>query len=58
MSTPDTDKRPRGRPRIPDDQRQTERVEVRMTAAQRAKYERLGGAPWMRDQIDEAPEPK
>lgn len=42
----------RGRPRVPDDQRQTERIEIRMTAAQRAKLEALGGAEFVRRVID------
>ena len=32
-------------------------VSLRMTAAQRAKLERLGGAKWARDRIDRAKEP-
>jgi hypothetical protein len=43
-----------GRPPLPDDKRQTERVEIRMTAAQRAKLDALGGASWLRQQIDKA----
>jgi hypothetical protein len=30
----------------------TERVELRLTAAQRDKLERLGGADWVRARID------
>lgn len=33
-------------------------VSVRMTTRHRAKLERLGGAPWVRDAIDAAKEPK
>lgn len=32
-------------------------VPIRMTPSQRAKMHRLGGAGWMRERIDEAPEP-
>ena len=32
-------------------------VSLRMTAAQREKLKRLGGAKWMRDRIDRAKEP-
>lgn len=47
----------RGRPALPAEVRQTERVEMRCTKAQREKLERLGGVQWMRDQIDRAREP-
>lgn len=30
---------------------------LRLTKAQREKLERLGGAKWVRERIDEAPEP-
>lgn len=33
-------------------------VSVKMTAAQRDKLKRLGGAPWVRQKIDQEPEPK
>lgn len=32
----------------------TERVELRLTAEQRAKLERLGGADWVRARIERA----
>ncbi|NKI96618.1 hypothetical protein [Rhizobacter sp. SG703] len=32
-------------------------VVVKMTAAQKEKLQRLGGAPWVRDSIDRAREP-
>ena len=46
----------RGRPALPPEQRQTERVEMRCTKAQREKLERLGGVQWLRDRIDRARE--
>lgn len=46
----------RGRPTLPPEQRQTERVEMRCTKAQREKLERLGGVQWIRDEIDRARE--
>ncbi len=51
-------KKPRGRPTLPPDQRQTERVEMRCTLAQRQKLDRLGGVQWLRDRIDRARTPK
>jgi hypothetical protein len=39
---------------LPPEQRQTERVEMRCTKAQREKLERLGGVQWLRDKIDRA----
>lgn len=50
-------KKQRGRPALPPEQRQTERVEMRCTKAQREKLERLGGVQWLRDKIDRAREP-
>lgn len=47
-------KKHRGRPALPPEQRQTERVEMRCTKAQRDKLERLGGVQWLRDRIDRA----
>lgn len=32
-------------------------VPMRMTPSQREKLARMGGAGWVRDRIDEAPEP-
>ncbi len=49
--------KPRGRPKLPDDQRQTERFEVRCTKSQRDKLGRLGGVQWLRERIDKAREP-
>ncbi len=53
MTTP---KRKPGRPTLPPDQRQTERVEMRCTLAQRQKLDWLGGVQWLRDRIDRARE--
>jgi hypothetical protein len=44
----------RGRPPNPPETRQTERVEIRCTKAQRDKLDSLGGAQWLRDRIDKA----
>lgn len=33
-------------------------VSLRMTPEQKAKLARIGGAPWVRKQIDKAAEPK
>lgn len=33
-------------------------VSIKMTPPQRSKLGRLGGAPWVRDRIDKAKEPK
>jgi hypothetical protein len=46
----------RGRPALPPGQRQTERIEIRCTKAQREKLDRLGGPQWLRDRIDKAKE--
>lgn len=46
----------RGRPPAAPGQAKEARVELRMTEAQRAKLERLGGARWVRDRIDAARE--
>lgn len=50
-----------GRKPMPPGRALTERVEIRMTAAQRAKLARLAGpgrsgADWLRDQIERARE--
>ena len=50
-------KKSRGRPALPPEQRQTERVEMRCTKAQREKLDRLGGVQWLRDRIDKAKAP-
>lgn len=47
-------KKRRGRPPLPPEQRQTERVEMRCTKVQREKLDLLGGVQWLRDRIDRA----
>lgn len=47
----------RGRPRLPDGEVMVP-VMVKMKPAQKDKLQRLGGAPWVRDRIDRAKEPK
>lgn len=49
-------KRKPGRPRLPDSERYSERVEMRCTKAQREKFERLGGVKRFRAWIDKAME--
>lgn len=44
----------RGRPPLDPNALLTERVEVRLTAVQRAKLDLLGGAPWLRSRIEKA----
>jgi len=43
-----------GRPPLPPDQRARVAYNVRLTPPQREKVERLGGAAWIRAQIDAA----
>ena len=43
-----------GRPPLPPDQRARVAYNVRLTPPQREKVERLGGAAWIRQQIDAA----
>ncbi|MEB0059254.1 hypothetical protein [Variovorax sp. LG9.2] len=33
-------------------------ISIKMTEPQKEKLKRLGGAPWVRDRIDKAKEPK
>jgi hypothetical protein len=48
----------RGQGRKPlNPESQTVVVSVKMTAEQRGKLQRLGGAPWVRTRIDRAREP-
>jgi hypothetical protein len=49
-----TEPRKPGRPRLPDSERYSERVEIRCTKAQREKLDRLGGVAWIRERIDKA----
>lgn len=41
-----------------DNEVMSARAEIGMTAEQRAKFHRLGGASWLRERIDKAKEPK
>lgn len=36
----------------------TQSVTVKLSDMQKEKLQRLGGAPWVRQKIDKAPEPK
>ena len=47
-----------GRPPVPADQQARIPYNVRLTPAQREKVERLGGAAWIRAQIEKAREVK
>ena len=47
-----------GRPPIPADQQARIPYNVRLTPAQREKVDRLGGAAWIRAQIEKAREVK
>ena len=50
-----TPKHPGGRPPLPPGQARTATIPpVRCSDAQRAKWERLGGAEWLRNMIDKA----
>lgn len=48
-------KRP-GRPALPQDERRDQTVRARVTAAEAAKWERLGGAEWLRRVLARAKE--
>jgi len=39
---------------MPLEERHTERVEIRLSVAQRQKLDKLGGASWIRDRIEKA----
>ena len=49
-------KKRRGRPTVPTDQRRDRTVRARVTAADEAKFNRLGGANWLRAAIKRAKE--
>lgn len=52
-SQPNEPKRPPGRPEVlPEDRLQV--VSIRLTEAQKAKLEQLGGSAWLRRKIDAA----
>lgn len=48
----------RGRPPLPEELVKDVTIRARVTREQAEKFERLGGAEWVRYKIDEAPEPK
>ena len=48
----------KGRPPVPADQQARVPYNVRLTPAQREKVDRLGGAAWIRAQIEKAREVK
>jgi hypothetical protein len=52
MSTAATPRK--GRPALPPSERASVAYNVRLTAAQHAKVQRLGGAQWIRAKIDKA----
>jgi hypothetical protein len=57
MPTKERAKRLPGRPEVtPEDRLQV--VSIRLTEAQKAKLERLGGSAWVRQKIDRAKESK
>jgi hypothetical protein len=45
---------PRGRPELPPEERRDHTIRVRATAEEAAKFERLGGAEWLRAQLKKA----
>jgi len=47
-----------GRPPVPADQQARVPYNIRLTPAQRTKVEQLGGAAWIRAQIEKAREVK
>ena len=56
MPKPNEPKRPPGRPEVqPEDRLQV--VSIRLTEAQKAKLDRLGGSAWLREKINRAKEP-
>lgn len=49
-------KKARGRPALPPDEAQTAMIRERVTEAERAKYDRLGGKEWLRAALKRARE--
>lgn len=45
-----------GRPALPPDEAQTAMIRERVTEAERAKYDRLGGKKWLRTALKRARE--
>jgi hypothetical protein len=50
---PTETKRPPGRPEVPPEDR-LQVVSIRLTEAQKAKLEQLGGSAWLREKINRA----
>jgi len=46
--------KPRGRPALPDSERRTYTVRVRVTADEEAKYRAIGGDAWFRRSLKRA----
>jgi len=46
--------KPRGRPTLPDSERRTYTVRVRVTAEEEAKYRAIGGDVWFRKSLKRA----
>lgn len=46
----------RGRPELPEEQRRGKMIRVRVTDEEAAKFERLGGAKWLREVLKKARE--
>jgi len=44
----------RGRPELPPEDRKDHTIRVRVTQAEAKKFDRLGGADWLRGQIKRA----
>lgn len=53
MTAPEQPKR-RGRPPKPADELAGERVEIRMTPAEKTKWQALGGAQWLKPLLHRA----
>lgn len=49
-----TEPKRRGRPPAPEGQKRDQRAELRMTVAERAKYDALGGLAWFHQQLHKA----
>lgn len=52
-AAPEQPKRP-GRKPLPEDQRRSERAELRMTKAEREKFDALGGPQWFLQALHKA----
>lgn len=49
-------RKPPGRPALPPEQAQSAMIRERVTEAERAKYDRLGGKEWLRAALKRARE--